>query len=248
MKKLLCFSMLALSLTATSLATAQDYPVRPIKMIVPFPPAGGTDNVARIVAQQVSQDLGQSIIIENRAGAAGMIGADAVAKAEPDGYTIVLTTNSTHVIGPLLNPKTPYSPTKSFSPVIYLAQSPSIMVVPVSSPAKTVKEFIELAKKNPGKLNYGSAGNGGIPHLSGERFQALSGINMAHVPYKGTALAIFRLPTSQRRQGAGFRRFVSRSLALGTRVTSHQRTTAGFHLYDLVWRFWPCWHASVCGQ
>jgi tripartite-type tricarboxylate transporter receptor subunit TctC len=190
MKKLLCFSMLALSLTATNLATAQDYPVRPIKMIVPFPPAGGTDNVARIVAQQVSQDLGQSIIIENRAGAAGMIGADAVAKAEPDGYTIVLTTNSTHVIGPLLNPKTPYSPTKSFSPVIYLAQSPSIMVVPVSSPAKTVKEFIELAKKNPGKLNYGSAGNGGIPHLSGERFQALSGINMAHVPYKGTALAM----------------------------------------------------------
>jgi len=152
MKKLLCFSMLALSLTATSLATAQDYPVRPIKMIVPFPPAGGTDNVARIVAQQVSQDLGQSITIENRAGAAGMIGADAVAKAEPDGYTIVLTTNSTHVIGPLLNPKTPYSPTKSFSPVIYLAQSPSIMVVPVSSPAKTVKEFIELAKKNPGEI------------------------------------------------------------------------------------------------
>jgi tripartite-type tricarboxylate transporter receptor subunit TctC len=119
-----------------------------------------------------------------------MIGADAVAKAEPDGYTIVLTTNSTHVIGPLLNPKTPYSPTKSFSPIIYLAQSPSIMIVPVSSPAKTVKEFIELAKKNPGKLNYGSAGTGGIPHLSGERFQALSATSMAHVPYKGTALAM----------------------------------------------------------
>lgn len=190
MKKLVCFWMLAIALSAPHFAWAQDYPTRPIKMIVPFPPAGGTDNVARVFAQQVSQDLGQSIIIENRSGAAGMIGADAVAKAEPDGYTIVLTTNSTHVIGPLLNPKTPYSPTKSFSPIIYLAQSPSIMIVPVSSPAKSVKEFIDLAKKNPGKLNYGSAGIGGIPHLSGERFQALSGVSMAHVPYKGTALAM----------------------------------------------------------
>ena len=107
MKKLVCFSMLALALSAPHFAWAQDYPIRPIKMIVPFPPAGGTDNVARVFAQQVSQDLGQSIIIENRSGAAGMIGADAVAKAEPDGYTIVLTTNSTHVIGPILNPKTP---------------------------------------------------------------------------------------------------------------------------------------------
>ena len=190
MKNLVCLSMLALALCAPHFASAQDYPIRPVKMIVPFPPAGGTDNVARMFALQVSQDLGQSIMIENRAGAAGMIGADAVAKAEPDGYTIVLTTNSTHVIGPLLNPKTPYSPTKSFSPIIYLAQSPSIMIVPVSSPAKTVKEFIELAQKNPGRLNYGSAGTGGIPHLSGERFQALSGTSMVHVPYKGTALAM----------------------------------------------------------
>lgn len=156
MKKLVCLSMLALALSVPHFASAQDYPIRPVKMIVPFPPAGGTDNVARIFAQQVSQDLGQSIIIENRAGAAGMIGADAVAKAEPDGYTIVLTTNSTHVIGPLLNPKTPYSPTKSFSPIIYLAQSPSIMIVPVSLPAKTVKELIELAKM-------GIDGIGGTP-------------------------------------------------------------------------------------
>jgi tripartite-type tricarboxylate transporter receptor subunit TctC len=177
-------------LLASSLGWSQNYPTRPIKLIVPFPPAGGTDNVARIFAQQVAQDLGQSVVIDNRAGAAGMIGAEAAAKSEPDGYTIVLTTNSTHVIGPLLNPKTTFSPTKSFTPIIYLAQSPSIMIVPLSSPAKTVKEFIELGKKNPGKLNFGSAGNGGIPHLSGERFQALSGISMAHVPYKGTALAM----------------------------------------------------------
>lgn len=169
---------------------AQDYPNRPIKLIVPFPPAGGTDNVARVFIQEVSKQLGQTIVIENRAGAAGMIGADVASKAEPDGYTLLLTTNSTHVIGPLLNPKTPYSPTKSFTPIIYLAQSPSIMIVPLTSKATTVKEFIELAKANPGKLNFGSAGIGGIPHLSGERFQALAGIKMTHVPYKGTALAI----------------------------------------------------------
>jgi tripartite-type tricarboxylate transporter receptor subunit TctC len=129
-------------------------------------------------------------VIENRAGAAGVIGADLAAKAEPDGYTLLLTTNSTHVIGPLLNPKTPYSPVKSFTPIIYLVHSPSIMIVPLSSKATTVSEFIALAKANPGKLNYGSAGIGGIPHLSGERFQALSGTKMTHVPYKGTALAV----------------------------------------------------------
>ena len=187
----LIFTLLLATLsTFSSAAFAQDYPNRPIKLIVPFPPAGGTDNVARLFVQEVSQRLGQTVVIENRAGAAGVIGADLAAKAEPDGYTLLLTTNSTHVIGPLLNPKTPYSPVKSFTPIIYLVHSPSIMIVPLSSKATTVSEFIALAKANPGKLNYGSAGIGGIPHLSGERFQALSGTKMTHVPYKGTALAV----------------------------------------------------------
>lgn len=189
MKKILITLLAALS-SLTSVSFAQDYPNRPIKLIVPFPAAGGTDNVARVFVQEVAQHLGQPIVIENRAGAAGMIGADQAAKSAADGYTLLMTTNSTHVIGPLLNPKTPYSPVKSFTPVIYLVQSPSIMVVPLNSKAKTVADFIAMAKANPGKLNYGSAGVGGIPHLSGERFQALSGTKMAHVPYKGTALAM----------------------------------------------------------
>ena len=188
--KLILTSLFAAPSMLSSAAFAQDYPNRPIKLIVPFPPAGGTDNVARLFVQEVSQRLGQTIVIENRAGAAGVIGADLAAKAEPDGYTLLMTTNSTHVIGPLLNPKTPYSPVKSFTPIVYLVHSPSIMIVPLSSKATTVSEFIALAKANPGKLNYGSAGIGGIPHLSGERFQALSGTKMTHVPYKGTALAI----------------------------------------------------------
>lgn len=173
----------------TSVSFAQDYPNRPITLIVPFPAGGGTDNVARVFAQEVSQQLGQPIIIENRGGAAGMIGAERASKADPDGYTLLLTTSSTHVIGPLLKPDTPYSPVDSFTPIVYLVQSPSIMIVPVTSKATTVSEFIALAKENPGKLNYGSAGIGGIPHLSGERFQALSGTKMTHIPYKGTALA-----------------------------------------------------------
>lgn len=189
MKKILITLLAALS-SLTSVSFAQDYPNRPIKLIVPFPPAGGTDNVARVFVQEVAQQLGQPIVIENRAGAAGMIGADQAAKSDPDGYTLLMTTNSTHVIGPLLNPKTPYSPVKSFTPVIYLVHSPSIMVVPLESKAKTVADFIAMAKANPGKLNYGSAGVGGIPHLSGERFQALSGTKITHVPYKGTALAM----------------------------------------------------------
>jgi tripartite-type tricarboxylate transporter receptor subunit TctC len=188
--KLIFTLLLATLSTFSSAAFAQDYPNRSIKLIVPFPPAGGTDNVARLFVQEVSQRLGQTVVIENRAGAAGVIGADLAAKAEPDGYTLLMTTNSTHVIGPLLNPKTPYSPVKSFTPIIYLVHSPSIMIVPLSSKATTVSEFIALAKANPGKLNYGSAGIGGIPHLSGERFQALSGTKMTHVPYKGTALAV----------------------------------------------------------
>jgi tripartite-type tricarboxylate transporter receptor subunit TctC len=157
--KLIFTLLLATLSTFSSAAFAQDYPNRPIKLIVPFPPAGGTDNVARLFVQEVSQRLGQTVVIENRAG-------------------------------PLLNPKTPYSPVKSFTPIIYLVHSPSIMIVPLSSKATTVSEFIALAKANPGKLNYGSAGIGGIPHLSGERFQALSGTKMTHVPYKGTALAV----------------------------------------------------------
>lgn len=180
---------IALSLFST-VSLAQDYPSRPIKLIVPFPSGGATDIVARVVAQQLGSDLGQTVIVDNKAGAAGVIGAEAAARAAPDGYTLVLTTSSTHTIGPLLNPKIPYSATKDFTPIIYLAASPQVVIVPLSSPAQTMQELIDYVRKNPNKLNFGSAGIGGIPHLSTERFLSMAGLQMTHVPYKGTALAM----------------------------------------------------------
>ncbi len=184
-------SFIALTLAALSATgMAQDYPSRPIKLIVPFPSGGATDIVSRVVAQQLGTELRQTVIVDNKAGAAGVIGAEAAARAAPDGYTLVLTTSSTHTIGPLLNPKIPYSATKDFTPIIYLAASPQVVVVPLSSPAKTMQELIDYTRKNPGKLNFGSAGIGGIPHLSTERYLAMTGLQMTHVPYKGTALAM----------------------------------------------------------
>jgi tripartite-type tricarboxylate transporter receptor subunit TctC len=169
---------------------AQAYPSKPIKLIIPFPAGGATDIVGRVVAQQLGVELGQTVVVDNRAGAAGVIGSESVARAAPDGYTILLSTSSTHTIGPILNPKIPYSPIKDFTPIMYLAASPQVVVVPLSSPAKTMPELIDYIKKNPGKLNFGSAGTGGIPHLSTERFLAMTGTKMTHVPYKGTALAM----------------------------------------------------------
>jgi tripartite-type tricarboxylate transporter receptor subunit TctC len=172
------------------LAVAEDYPNKSIKLIVPFPAGGATDIVSRVVAQQLGSELGQSVVVDNRAGAAGVIGAEAAARAAPDGYTLVLTTSSTHTIGPLLNPKIPYSATKDFTPIIYLASSPQVVIVPITSPVKSMQELIDYARKNPGTLNFGSAGTGGIPHLSTERFLAMTQLKMTHVPYKGTALAM----------------------------------------------------------
>lgn len=171
-------------------AHAQEYPSKSIKLIVPFPAGGATDIVSRVIAQQLGTELGQSVVVDNRAGAAGVIGSEAGARAAPDGYTLLLTTSSTHSIGPLLNPKISYSPIKDFTPILYLAESPQVVVVPPNSPINSIPELIAFAKANPGKLNFGSAGTGGIPHLSAERFQAMTGIRMTHVPYKGTALAM----------------------------------------------------------
>lgn len=193
LSKLIGVLMATLSLSTVHAQTASsgsDYPNRAIKLIVPFPAGGATDIVSRAVAQQLGTELGQSVVVDNRAGAAGVIGSEAAARSPADGYTLVLTTSSTHTIGPLLNKNIPYSTTKDFTPIIYLASSPQVVVVPLTSPAKTMQEFIDYARKNQGKLNFGSAGTGGIPHLSAERFLAMTGIKMTHVPYKGTALAM----------------------------------------------------------
>jgi tripartite-type tricarboxylate transporter receptor subunit TctC len=171
-------------------AKAQSYPSKPIRLIVPFPAGGATDILARALSGKLGEKIDQSIVVDNRPGAGGSIGSDAVAKSTPDGYTLLLATSSTHSIGPALNPKLPFDALTDFTPLGYVASSPNIVLVPNSSPAKTITQFIEYAKKNPGKLNYASSGNGTIVHLTSELFKVMSGTYMVHIPYRGTALAI----------------------------------------------------------
>lgn len=174
---------------ATSVS-AQTYPAKPIRLLVPFPAGGATDILARALSQKLGEKLGQPVVVENRPGAGGTIGADAASKAAPDGYTLLLATSSTHSIGPAINPKIPYNAETDFTPIAYVASSPNIVLVPNSSPATTMREFIDYARKNPGRLNYASSGNGTIVHLSTEYFKAASGTFILHIPYRGTALAM----------------------------------------------------------
>jgi tripartite-type tricarboxylate transporter receptor subunit TctC len=169
---------------------ADNYPSRPIRLVVPFPPGGATDIITRSIAQKLSEQLGQSVVVDNKPGAGGSIGSDLVAKAAPDGYTILMATTSTHSIGPALNPKLPYNPERDFAPVSLVATSPNLLVVTPTIPVNNLKEFIAYAKAHPGQLNYASSGTGTIVHLSGELFKSMTGLDMVHVPYKGTALAI----------------------------------------------------------
>jgi tripartite-type tricarboxylate transporter receptor subunit TctC len=171
-------------------AQAQSYPHKPVRLIVPFPAGGATDLFARSLSQKLGEKLGQSLVVENRPGAGGTLGSDLAAKATPDGYTLLLSTSSTHSIGPNLNPRMPYDAVKDFTPISQVGNAPSIMLVPNSSPAKTVKEWIDYAKKNPGRLNYASSGNGTIVQLTAELFKAQADLFVVHIPYKGTALAI----------------------------------------------------------
>ena len=169
---------------------AQTNPNKPIKLIVPFPAGGATDVLARVVSQKLGDKLGQALVVENRPGAGGVLGADLAAKSAADGYTLLFTTSSTHSVGPTVNPKIPYNAQADFTPIIHMASSPNVVLVPASSPAKSVAEFIALAKSKPGQLNYASSGNGTVVHLSTEYFKALSNTFIVHIPYRGTALAI----------------------------------------------------------
>ena len=171
-------------------ALAQSYPAKPIRLIVPFPAGGATDILARALSQKLGEKIGQTVVVENRPGAGGTIGADAASKSVADGYTLLLATSSTHSIGPAINPKIPYNAETDFTPIAYVASSPNVVVVPNTLPVKTMRDFIDYARKNPGKLNYASSGNGTIVHLTTEYFKAQSDTFILHIPYRGTALAM----------------------------------------------------------
>jgi tripartite-type tricarboxylate transporter receptor subunit TctC len=178
-------------------ASAQGYPNRPIKLIVPFPAAGTTDILARDVAQKLTESLGQSVVVDNRPGAGGNIGADLVAKSPPDGYTLLMGTVGTHAINPSLYAKMPYDHIKDFIPVVLVAGVPNVLVVNPALPVKTVADLIKLAKEKPGTINFASSGSGTSIHLSGELFKTMTGVEMTHVPYKGSSPALTDLMGGQ---------------------------------------------------
>jgi len=169
---------------------AISYPTKPIRLVVPFPAGGATDIFARTLSQKLAEKLGSTVVVENKPGAGGTLGSDLVAKSPADGYTLLLATSSTHSIGPNLNPKMPSDAVRDFTPIGQVGNAPSIMLVPNSSPAKTIQEWIDYAKKNPGRLNYASSGNGTIVQLTAELFKSQAGLYVVHIPYKGTALAM----------------------------------------------------------
>lgn len=180
----------ALLVTGAGYTCAQSYPNRPIRMVVGFPPGGGADFAARVAAQTLSESLNQQVIVDNRPGANAIIACDFVAKAAPDGYTLLLGVTASHAINPNVYKKLPYDAIKDFAPITNLGFSPLILVVNPSLPVKSVKELIALAKAKPGQLNFASAGSGNVTHLAAELFKSMAGVQMTHVPYKGSAPAI----------------------------------------------------------
>src|SRR5579859_345077 len=187
--KILCRILLAFSLLSPSLAAAEDFPSRAIRLFVPFPAGGPNDIIARAVGQRMSQIINQPVIIDNRSGQAGVAGTDAVAKAAPDGYTIAITSQSSLAISPSME-KIAYDPQKDLQPITLVATVPEMLVVAKDVPAKNMSELVALAKAQPGKLNFASAGVGGLPHLAGELFKLTAKIDIVHVPYRGAAPAI----------------------------------------------------------
>ncbi len=188
-------SFLAIALASSSFFAMgqQAYPSKPIRLIVGFAPGGGTDIVARAIAPKMSEVLGQSVIIENKSGAAGTIGADLVAKSSPDGYTLLMGHSNSNAISPFVLTNVPYNPATDFTPITYLGYVPNVLVVKSSLPVNSVAQLISLAKANPGQMTYGSSGIGSTQHLAGALFSKIAGIQMNHVPYKGSGQAIVDL-------------------------------------------------------
>lgn len=188
LETLLVATAVGLALTAAE-AAAQSFPSHPVKLVVPFPPGGSLDNVGRLIAQKLSDMWGQSVVVENKPGAGGNIGADFVAKSPPDGYTVVMGALSTHAVNPSLYPSMPYDARKDFIPISLVAITPNVLVVNASLPVNSLKELIAYAKANPGKLNFGSGSNGSAGHLAGELFKVETGTDVQHIPFKGGAPA-----------------------------------------------------------
>ena len=174
---------------ACAAACAQSWPQQPIRLIVPWSPGGATDVIARTLAVPLAQSLGQPVVVDNRPGAGGNIGTAQAAREKPDGYTLIMVTSSTHAANPHLYAKLPFDPAKDFTPVAFVASVPNILVVPAASPFKTVRDVLDRARRQPGKVSYGSAGTGSSQHLAGSMFESAAGIDLLHVPYKGSGPA-----------------------------------------------------------
>jgi len=182
-------------LVAATLAHAQ-YPARAVHVVVPFPAGGPTDVLTRVLAQNLSERWSQPVVVDNKPGAGGAIGSDFVAKSAPDGYTLLMATTSTHSIGPSLQ-KLPYDPVRDFAPVSQISNATNVLVVSPKLGVNSVRELVALAKAKPGALNFASSGTGTIPHLTGELFKHLAGVDLVHIPYKGTGLSLTDLASGQ---------------------------------------------------
>ena len=189
-------ALLALPLASTT-ALAQSWPERPIRIVVGFAPGGFTDVLGRLIGQKLGEPLGQSVVVENKPGAAGTPAADLVAKSKPDGYTLLLAHSNSNSVAPSLYPKLPYNVVTDFTPIIPIANTPLLLTVHPNVPAKNVAEFVQLAKSKPGELSFASSGGGSAQHLAAERFQLATGTKMNHIPYKGSGQAIVDLLSGQ---------------------------------------------------